>query len=73
MVTSSQKSTAPVTSPHAKANQPAVCATPPVTPAHPPPQSGGPDPTCFMHRLEEALQLVESMQLASDWKTEIAQ
>ena len=37
------------------------------------PPSDGPDPACFVHRLEEALQLVESMQLTNDQKTKISQ
>jgi Spy/CpxP family protein refolding chaperone len=72
MVTS-QKPTAPVASPNAKPNQPAARTTPPVAAAHPTPPSGGPDSTCFVHRLEEALQLVESMQLTNDQKTKISQ
>ena len=72
MVTS-QKPTAPVASPNVKPNQPAARTTPPVAAAHPTPPSGGPDPTCFVHRLEEALQLVESMQLTNDQKTKISQ
>ena len=72
MVTS-QKPVAPVASPNTKPNQPAARTTPPVTAAHPTPPSGGPDPTCFVHRLEEALQLVESMQLTNDQKTKISQ
>ncbi len=71
MITS-QKPTSPVASPNAKPNQPAG-TTPVVTPAHPTPSSGGPDSTCFVHRLEEALQLVESMQLTNDQKTKISQ
>src|ERR1035437_1051892 len=69
----SQKPTAPVASPNAKPNQPAARTTPPVTAALPTPPSGGPDPTCFVHRLEEGLQLVESMQLTTDQKTKISQ
>src|ERR1039458_2742284 len=72
MVTS-QKPTAPVASPNVKPNQPAARTTPPVAAAHPTPPSGGPDSTCFVHRLEEALQLVESMQLTNDQKTKISQ
>jgi len=72
MVTS-QKPPAPVASPNAKPNQPAARTTPPVAAAHPTPSSGGPDSTCFVHRLEEALQLVESMQLTGDQKTKISQ
>jgi Spy/CpxP family protein refolding chaperone len=70
MITS-QKPTAPVASPNAKPNQPAG-TTPLVTPAHPTPSSGGPDSTCFVHHLEEALQLVESMHLTNDQKTKIS-
>jgi Spy/CpxP family protein refolding chaperone len=69
----SQKPVAPVASPNTKPNQPAARTTPPVTAAHPTPSSGGPDPTCFVHRLEEALQLVESLQLTNDQKTKISQ
>ena len=69
----SQKPAAPPASPNAKPNQPVERTTPPVTPAHPTPPSGGPDATCFVHRLEEALQLVESMQLTNDQKTKISQ
>lgn len=72
MVTS-QKPTAPAASPNAKPNQPAARTTPPVAAAHPRPPAGGPDPTCFVHRLEEALLLVESMQLTNDQKTKISQ
>ena len=71
MVTS-QKPTAPAASPNAKPNQPAARTTPPVAAAHPTPSSGGPDSTCFVHRLEEALQLVESMKLTDDQKTKIS-
>ena len=63
MVTT-QKPTVPVASSNAKPSQPAACAT------H---QSGGPDATCSVHRLEEALQLVESMHLTNDQKTKISQ
>ena len=63
MVTS-QKSTASVASPNAKPNQPA---------AHSTPCSGGSDSNCFVHRLEEALKLVESLQLTNEQKTKIAQ
>ena len=69
----SQKPVAPVVSPTAKANQPAARTTPPVAAAHPTPPSGGPDPTCVVHRLEEALQLIESLQLTSDQKIKISQ
>jgi len=69
----SQKPTAPVASPNAKPNQPAARTTPPVMAAHPTPSSGGPDSTCFVHRLEAALELVESLQLTSDQKTKISQ
>src|SRR5476649_1793373 len=72
MVTS-QKPTAPVASPNAKPNQPAVRTTPPVAAANPTPSSGGPDSTCFVHCLEMALQLVESMKLTNDQKTKISQ
>ena len=72
MVTS-QKPTAPVASPNAKPNQPAARTTPPVATARPTPPAGGPDPTCFVHRLEEALLLVESMQLTDDQKKKISQ
>ena len=72
MVTS-QKPTSPVASPNAKPNQPAARTTPPVAAARPTPPAGGPDPTCFVHRLEEALLLVESMQLTDDQKTKISQ
>jgi hypothetical protein len=59
-----QKPAAPIASPNAKPNQPA---------SRPTPSSGGPESTCFVHRLEEALQLVESMQLTNEQKTKIAQ
>jgi Spy/CpxP family protein refolding chaperone len=72
MVTS-QKPTAPVASPNAKSNQPAARPTSPMAAAHPTPPSGGPEPTCFVHRLEEALELVESMQLTNEQKTKISQ
>jgi hypothetical protein len=72
MVTT-QKPSASVASPNAKSNQPAVRTTPPVTAAHPTPSVGGTDSNCFVHRLEEALQLVESMKLTDDQKTKIAQ
>ena len=72
MVTS-QKPTAPVASPNAKPSQPIARTTPPVTAAQPTPPSAGPDSTCFVHRLEEALQLVESLQLTNDQKTKISQ
>ena len=72
MVTS-QKPTAPVASPDAKPNQPAARPPPPVAAARPPPPSGGPEPTCFVHLLEEALQLVESLQLTNEQKTKISQ
>ena len=71
MVTS-QKPTAPVASPNAKPNQP-TRTTPPVAAAHPTPSSGGPDSTCFVHCLEMALQLVESMKLTGDQKAKISQ
>ena len=67
-----QKPTAPVASSNAKPNQPAR-TTPPVNAAHPTPASGGPDSTCFVHCLEHALQLVESMKLTDEQKTEISQ
>jgi len=67
----SQKTTVPATSPNAKPNQPTRTA-PPVTAVHPAPSSAGPDATCFVHHLEEALQLVESMQLTNDQKTKIS-
>lgn len=72
---SSQKPTAPVASPNAKPSQPIARTTPPVRAAlvTPTPPSGGPNSTCFVHRLEEALQLVESMQLTNDQKTKISQ
>ena len=80
MVTSSQKPTAPAASPNAKPSQPnakpgqpVARTTPPVTPAHPGPSSGSPEATCFVHHLEEALQLVESMQLTNEQKTKISQ
>ena len=69
----SQKPVAPVVSPTAKAKQPAARTTPPVAAAHPTPPFGGPDPTCVVHRLEEALQLIESLQLTSDQKIKISQ
>lgn len=69
----SQKPTAPVASPNAKPSQPIARPTPPVPAAHPTPPSGGPDTTCFVHHLEEALELVESLQLTSDQKTRISQ
>jgi Spy/CpxP family protein refolding chaperone len=72
MVTS-QKPTASFASPNAKSNQPAARTTPPVTATHPTPSAGGPESTCFVHHLEESLQLVESMQLTNDQKTKIAQ
>jgi Spy/CpxP family protein refolding chaperone len=72
MVTS-QKPAVPAASPSAKPNQPAARTTPPVAAAHPTPPSGGPDPTCVVHRLEEALLLVESMQLTNEQKTKISQ
>ena len=68
-----QKPTAPAASPNAKPNQPAARTTPPVAAAHPTSSTGGPDPTCVVHRLEEALQLVESMKLTDDQKTKISQ
>ena len=71
MVTS-QKPTAPVASSNAKPNQ-STRTTPPVTAAHPTPSSGGPDSTCFVHCLEKAVQLVESMKLTDDQKTKISQ
>lgn len=73
MVTT-QKPTASVASPNAKPNPSAARTTPPVAAAvRPTPTSGGPDPTCAVHRLEEALQLVESMKLTDDQKTKISQ
>ena len=87
MVTS-QKPTTSVASPNAKPNQPAgrtaapaaspnaqpaARPTPPVAAARPTPPSGGPESTCFVHHLEEALQLVESMQLTNEQKTKISQ
>ena len=63
----------PVASPNAQPNQPTARPTPPVAAARPTPPSGGPEPTCFVHRLEEALQLVESMQLTNEQKTKISQ
>ena len=71
MITS-QKPTAPVASSNAKPNQPAR-ATPLVTAAAPKPSSGGPDSTCFVHCLESALELVESMKLTDEQKTKISQ
>jgi hypothetical protein len=70
MVTS-QKPVTPVASPKARPGQPIARTTPPVTAARPTPPSGGPDSICFVHRLEEALQLVESLQLTNDQKTRI--
>ena len=67
-----QKPTAPVASPNAKPSQPAR-TTPAVTPAHPTPSSGGPESTCFVHCLETALQLVESMKLTNEQKAKISQ
>jgi len=67
-----QKPAAPAASSNAKPNQP-VRTTPPVTAAHPAPASDAPDSTCFVHCLETALQLVESMKLTGDQKTKISQ
>jgi len=72
MVTT-QKPTAPVASPNAKPNPPAARPTPPAAATRTTPPAGGPDPTCVVHRLEEALQLVESLQLTDDQKTKISQ
>jgi Spy/CpxP family protein refolding chaperone len=67
-----QKPPAPGASSNAKPNQP-TRTTPPVTATHPAPSSGGPGSTCFVHCLETALQLVESMKLTDEQKTKIAQ
>ena len=67
------RTAAPVASPNAQPNQPTARPTPPVAAARPTPPSGGPEPTCFVHRLEEALQLVESMELTNEQKTKISQ
>ena len=67
-----QKPIPPIASPNAKGSQPGAHATPPAAACHTTPLSGGPEPTCIVHRLEEALQLVESMQLTGDQKTKIA-
>ena len=72
MVTSSQK-TGAVASTNLKSTPPAARTTPPVTPAHPELPIGGPDATCTVHHLEEALQLVEALQLTSEQKTKISQ
>ena len=68
-----QKSTAPVAAPNTNLNQPAARITPPAATAHATPVCGGPDPTCFVHHLEEALLLVESMKLTDDQQTKISQ
>jgi Spy/CpxP family protein refolding chaperone len=64
-----QKPVPPIASPNAKGAH----AAPPAAACHTTPLSAGPGPTCIVHRLEEALELVESMQLTSDQKTRIAQ
>lgn len=69
----SQKSTAPAAALNTKLNQPAARITPPTATAHPTPVCSGPDPTCFVHHLEEAVLLVESMKLTDDQKTKISQ
>ena len=67
----SQKPTAPIASSNAKPNPPARPTSPVVT-AQPTPSTGGPDFTGFVHCLEMALQLVESMKLTDDQKNKIA-
>jgi len=36
-----------------------------------PPHLGGPDPTCIVHRLADALQITEALQLTNDQKSKI--
>ena len=69
----SQKSTAPVAATHAQPNHPAARTTPPAAPTHPQAVGGNPESSCFAHRLEEALLLVESMKLTDDQRTKISQ
>ena len=68
----SKKPAVPVASIIVKSSPPAR-TTPPVAATVPTPPVGGPDPTCIVHRFEEALQLVELMQLTNDQKTKISQ
>jgi Spy/CpxP family protein refolding chaperone len=72
MVTS-QKPTAPNASSKAKPNHPVASTVLAVTAAQPTPSSGGPDSTGFVHRLEDALRLVESLQLTNEQKAKISQ
>jgi hypothetical protein len=67
-----QKPPTPVGSSNGKPNQPAR-TTPPVTAVLPAPSSGGPESTCFVHRLEMAFQLVESMKLTNEQKAKLSQ
>ena len=67
-----QKPPAPSASSNAKPNQP-THPTAPVAATHPAPSSGGPGSTCFVHCLETALRLVESMKLTNEQKTKISQ
>jgi hypothetical protein len=67
-----QKATAPVASSNAKPNPP-TRPTAPVAAAHPAPSSAGPDSTCFVHCLENAVQLVGSMKLTDIQMKKISQ
>ncbi len=71
MITS-QKPTAPVASSNTKPNPPAR-PTAPLTAAHPAPSSAGPDSTCFVHCLENAVHLVGSMKLTDEQMKKISQ
>jgi hypothetical protein len=68
-----QKSKAPAASSKATLVQPAAPTTLPVAAAQPMPFSHDLDSTCFVHRLEEALQLVEAMKLTENQTTKITQ
>ena len=71
MITS-QKPASAGSAPNAKYNQPAARATTSVSAGSPSASDSSSDSLCAVHRLEEALQLVESMQLTSEQKTKIA-
>jgi len=73
MVTSSQKAGANVAGSTVHSTPPAARTTPPVTPAHVDLPVAGPDANCTVHQLEEALQLVEALQLTSEQKAKISQ
>ena len=67
-----QKPPAPAASSPAKSSQ-SPRGTSPAAAVHPAPSSGGPDSTCYVHGLETAVRLVESMKLTDEQRTKISQ